>query len=164
MSEPYVECLLLVAGDTAALNTFDKQFRGGVGPQWPDRPNDGIPRYSLHGLFPVPEEIQCRGWQAAGHLWCKDFWDTPDDLTQIQVKRLLHERRYRFFTQPDPPKNVFWKAAFDFPMLRFRLALLGKGGSELQIHDYHEGYHQGSYRPHAGGQFLALREKMGFAA
>lgn len=164
MTEPHVECLLLVGGDTAVLNTFDKQFRGGAGPQWTDRPRDGTPRYSLHGLYPVLEDVQHRGWQTAGHLWCREYWETPDDLVQMQVKRLLGERRYRFFTQPDPPKNVFWKASADFPTLRFRLILLGEGGSELQIHDFYEGYHQGSYQPRAGGEFASLREKMGFAA
>ena len=164
MSEAYVECLLQVGGDTAALNTFDKQFRGGAGPQWADRQCDKVPRYSLHGLHPVPEDVQRRGWQTAGHLWCKEYWDTPDDLVQMQVKRLLGERRYRFFTQSAPPKNVFWNVSLDFPTLRFRLILLGKGGSELQIHDFHGGYHQGSYQPHAGDEFASLREEMGFAA
>lgn len=164
MSKPYVECLLQVGGDTAALNTFDKQFRGGTGPHWADRQCDKTPRYSLHGLCPVPEDVQCRGWQKAGHLWCEEYWDTPDDLIQMQVKRLLRERRYRFFTQAEPPKDVFWKASLDFPTLRFRLILLGKDGSELQIHDFHEGYYQGSYQPHAGGEFISLREEMGFAA
>ena len=98
------------------------------------------------------------------HLWCREYWDTPDDVVQMQVKRLLGERRYRFFTQEDPPKNVFWKASANFQMLRFRLILLGKDGSELQIHDFHGGYYQGSYRPHAGGEFISLRGEMGFAA
>ena len=164
MDELRVECLLQVGGDTAALNTFDKQFRGGAGPQWADRPHNKTPRYSLHGLHPVPEDVQHRGWQTAGHLWCRDYWDTPDDVVQMQVKRLLGERRYRFFTQEDPPKNVFWKASANFQMLRFRLILLGKDGSELQIHDFHGGYYQGSYRPHAGGEFISLRGEMGFAA
>lgn len=164
MDELRVECLLRVGSDTAALNTFDKQFRGGAGPQWTDRPSDGTPRYSLNGLYPVPDDVQRRGWQTAGHLWCREYWETPDDLARMQAKRLLGERRYRFFTRPDPPKNVFWKASLDHPTLRFRLILLGAGGSELQVHDFHEGYHQASYRPRAGGEFASLREKMGFAA
>ena len=159
MDELRVECLLQVGGDTAALNTFDKQFRSGAGPQWADRQCNKTPRYSLNGLYPVPDDVQRRGWQTAGHLWCREYWDTPDDLVQMQAKR-----RYRFLTQPDPPKNVFWKASADFPTLRFRLILLGEGGSELQIHDFYEGYHQGSYQPRAGGEFASLREKMGFAA
>lgn len=50
----YVECLLQVTGDAAGLNTFDKLFRSGKGPSWADRASDGVPRYSLHALFPVP--------------------------------------------------------------------------------------------------------------
>ena len=164
MSEPYVECLLQVVGEAAALNTFDKQFRGSLTPQWADRPHDIAPHYSLHGLYPVPEDIQRRGWQTAGHLWWKEYWGTPDDLIQMQVKRLLGERRYRFFTQPDPPKNVFWQASLDFPMLHFRLAFLEQGSNELQLHSYREGYYQGSYQPRAGDKFISLRGEMGFAA
>lgn len=66
MREPLVECLLQVAGDPAAPNTFDKQFRSGTGPQWSVRPFDGTPRYSLHALFPVPEDIQRRGYRRPG--------------------------------------------------------------------------------------------------
>ena len=164
MSEPYVECLLQVAGDTAALNSFDKQFRGSPAPQWADRPHDIAPRYSLHGLYPVPEDVQRRGWQTAEHLWCKEYWGTPDDLIQMQVKRRLGERHYSFFIQPDPPKNVFWKASLDFPALRFRLAFLGQDGNEIQLHVYQEGCYQGSYQPQAGGRFISLREDMGFVA
>ena len=29
----YIECLLSVSGDAAFLNTFDKAFRSGCGPQ-----------------------------------------------------------------------------------------------------------------------------------
>ena len=106
MSEPLVECLLQVTGDSAVLNTFDKQFRSGTGPQWSDRPCDGTPRYSLHALFPVPEDIQRRGYQRAGKLWCQDYWKTPDDLTDMQVKRVKGERRYRFCTPVRAPTDV----------------------------------------------------------
>ena len=34
----YIECLLSVSGDAAFLNTFDKAFRSGCGPQWAERP------------------------------------------------------------------------------------------------------------------------------
>ena len=49
----YIECLLSVSGDAAFLNTFDKAFRSGCGPQWADRPPNTKPRYSFHALFPV---------------------------------------------------------------------------------------------------------------
>ena len=38
MGDTYEECLLLVTGETVSLNTFDKIFRSGYGPQWSDRP------------------------------------------------------------------------------------------------------------------------------
>lgn len=164
MREPLVECLLQVAGDSTVLNTFDKQFRSGTGPRWSDRPGDGAPHYSLHALFPVPEDIQHRGYQTAGHLWCEENWGTPDDLANMQVKRLLHERRYRFYTQLKAPKNVFWKISSDFPTLHLRLILLGTDKSDLQNHFYHEGCYQGSYSPNGAEGFTALREEMGFAA
>lgn len=108
----YVECLLQVTGDAAGLNTFDKLFRSGKGPSWADRASDGAPRYSLHALFPVPEAIQRRGYETAGHLWCGDFWDVPDDLVDMQVKRLLGKRYYRFYTPGGVPENVFLKASY----------------------------------------------------
>ena len=164
MSEPLVECLLQVAGDSAALNTFDKQFRSGTGPQWADRPFDGTPHYSLHALFPVPEDIQRRGYQKAGHLWCQEYWKTPDDLTDMQVKRVRGERRYQFFTPMYGPTNVFWKTSSDFPTLRLRLILLGTDKGDLQNRFYHEGRYQGSYSPNGAEGFAAVREEMGFAA
>ena len=39
----YIECLLSVSGDAAFLNTFDKAFRSGCGPQWADRPPNTKP-------------------------------------------------------------------------------------------------------------------------
>jgi len=165
MSETLVECLLRVAGDTITLNTFDKLFRSGTGPQWADRPNDGTPRYSLHALFPVPEDVQRRGYEAAGRIWCDDWWDTPDDLTRMQVKRLLGERRYRFFTQKDAPNRVFWNTSADFPTLQFGLCLVGPEKNDYQRHRYYEGRCQACYSPHdAEESFAALREEMGFAA
>ncbi len=160
----YVECLLQVTGDTAALNTFDKQFRSGTAPQWPDRAHDTAPRYSLNALFPVPEDILRRGYRTAGHLWCREYWETPDDLSQMRVKRLLGERSYQFFTLQSAPKNVFWKSSYEFPALHIKLALLGTEKGDFQIHSYHEGYYQGGYSPHGVDHFAALRQEMGFAA
>lgn len=165
MDEPLVECLLHVSGDSAVLNTFDKQFRSGTGPRWADRPADESPHYSLHALFPVPEEIQRRGYETAGRTWCSDFWETPDDLTQMQVKRLLGERRYRFFTEKSAPGRVFWKASADYPTLHIGLALVSTEKHDYQRHLYHEGRYQASYVPHdAAEHFAALRKEMGFAA
>ncbi len=114
----YVECLLQVTGDAAGLNTFDKLFRSGKGPSWADRASDGAPRYSLHALFPVPEAIQRRGYGTAGHLWCGDFWDVPDDLVDMQAKRLLGKRYYRFYTPGGVPENVFLKASYAVNLFR----------------------------------------------
>lgn len=164
MGEPLVECLLQVTGDSVALNTFDKQFRSGTGPQWSDRPCDGTPRYSLHALFPVPEDIQCRGYQRAGQLWCRDYWKTPDDLTGMRVKRVQGERRYRFFSPVCGPTNVFWKASSNFPTLYLRLVLLGTDRGDLQSYTYHEGGYEGSFSPNGAGSFAAIREEMGFVA
>ena len=83
----YIECLLSVSGDAAFLNTFDKAFRSGCGPQWADRPPNTKPRYSFHALFPVPEEIQRRGFLKAGRLWCAGYWEAGGDLCEMQVKR-----------------------------------------------------------------------------
>lgn len=159
----HVECLLEATGDTAVLNTFDKLFRGGTGPQWVDRPRSDTPRYSLHGLFTVPEEIQKRGYQTAGHLWCRKFWNTPDDLTNMQVKRFMGVRRYRFYSPVCAPKNVFWKASSDFPTLHLRLFFIGVDRGDLQSHQYYEGYYQGGYSSFGEDDFAALREEMGFA-
>lgn len=164
MSEPCVECLLQVAGDTVALNTFDNRFRSGSGPQWPDRPENKTPHYSLHGLYPVPVDIQRRGHQKAGKSWCSEFWDTPDDLTGMQVKRLLHERRYRFYTLLDAPKNAIWKASLTFPSLQLRMTLPDGEPGRLIQRTYQDGYYQGSSRRVSEDEIIRLRNEMGFAA
>ena len=92
-AKPYVECLLQVTGDAAGLNTFDKLFRSGKGPSWADRASDGVPRYSLHALFPVPEAIQRRGYGTAGHLWCGDFWDVCRNSVQPYPALFVLKRR-----------------------------------------------------------------------
>ena len=83
----YIECLLSVSGDAAFLNTFDKAFRSGCGPQWADRPPNTKPRYSFHALFPVPEEIQRRGFLKAGRLWCAGYWEAGGDLCETGIGR-----------------------------------------------------------------------------
>ncbi len=71
MGDTYEECLLLVTGETVSLNTFDKIFRSGYGPQWSDRPRSHTAHYSFHALFPVPEAVQRRGFDAAGACGAK---------------------------------------------------------------------------------------------
>ena len=132
----YIECLLSVSGDAAFLNTFDKAFRSGCGPQWADRPPNTKPRYSFHALFPVPEEIQRRGFLKAGRLWCAGYWEAGGDLCEMQVKRVLGERRYRFFV---------WD-------------------NELTLREYMiaNGQYMGSYRRNETDAFAQIREGMGF--
>lgn len=120
----YIECLLSVSGDAAFLNTFDKAFRSGCGPQWADRPPNTKPRYSFHALFPVPEEIQRRGFLKAGRLWCAGYWEAGGDLCEMQVKRVLGERRYRFFVWDTLPKNMFRVVSRHYPTLKFCLTAL----------------------------------------
>ena len=80
----YIECLLSVSGDAAFLNTFDKAFRSGCGPQWADRPPNTKPRYSFHVLFPVPEVIQRRGFLKAGRLWCAGYWKPAETCVKCR--------------------------------------------------------------------------------
>ena len=47
----------------------------------------------LHG--DMPEEIQRRGFLKAGRLWCAGYWEAGGDLCEMQVKRVLGERRYQ---------------------------------------------------------------------
>ena len=121
-------------------------------------------RVTPYTLCPVPEDIQRRGYQRAGKLWCQDYWKTPDDLTDMQVKRVKGERRYRFFTLMRAPTDVFWKVSSDFPTLKMRLVLLGTDRGDLQSRFYYEGTFQGSYSPNGADGFAAIREEMGFAA
>lgn len=127
----YIECLLSVSGDAAFLNTFDKAFRSGCGPQWADRPPNTKPRYSFHALFPVPEEIQRRGFLKAGRLWCAGYWEAGGDLCEMQVKRVLGERRYRFFVWDTLPKNMFRVVSRHYPTLKFCLTALIKDDNSV---------------------------------
>jgi hypothetical protein len=163
MMGDHVECLLQVKGDIAQLNSFDHTFRSGPGPQWPDRPKAEGPRYSLHALFPVPEDVRHRGYRNAGRLWCPEYWDVEDDLREMRVRRRLGERCYRFFTPKQAPDNVILKASYDFPALRFTLCNLGPEGN-IQQRRYHNGYYEGCFSPNGAGQFAAMRHEMGFTA
>lgn len=166
----YIECLLSVNGDTAFLNAFDKNFRSGCGPQWADRPPSVTPRYSFHSLFPVPEEIQHRGFLKAGRLWCADYWEAGGDLCEMQVKRVLGERRYRFFVWDTIPKNMFRVVSRDYPTLKFCLsALIMDDKSELwdnemTLREYMiaNGRYMGSYHRNENDAFAQIREGMGF--
>ena len=166
----YIECLLSVRGDTAFLNAFDKTFRSGFGPQWADRPPNTKPRYSFHALFPVPEEIQRRGFLKAGRRWCTDYWEAGGDLCEMQVKRVLGERRYRFFAWDTIPKNIFRVISLEYPTLKFYLTGLildDKSvlwNNEMTLREYMiaNGRYTGSYRRNENDTFSKIREGMGF--
>lgn len=166
----YEECLLLVTGETVSLNTFDKIFRSGYGPQWSDRPRSHTAHYSFHALFPVPEAVQRRGFDAAGRLWCKEYWESSDDLLDMQVRRALGRRQYRFFVPEPLPKNFFRVVSHDYPSLAFQLATLVRdGGSPFfegreTLHQYlfQDGRYSGSQSPNRENAFSQIREEMGF--
>jgi hypothetical protein len=157
-----VECLLHVTGDTAELNAFDKIFRSGLGPQWADRPENTVPRYSFHALFPVPEDVQHRGFDTAGHLWCEDFWESAGDLYGMQVKRVLGERRYHFFTMKSPPQNAVRLTSRQFSNLHFTLISFVPDQEKVESFHYTGGCYSGCIS--RGEQsFIAKRNEMGFA-
>lgn len=158
-----VECLLRVVGDSAFLNAFDKVFRSGHGPQWADRPKAADPHYSFHSLFPVPEDIQRRGFDTAGHLWCSDYWESPGDLQSMQVKRVPGERRYRFFVPEKHPQNLFRIVSHAYPALTFHLVALELREDRLHHYIFSDGNYHGGYRHDTGDSFAAICEEMGFA-
>lgn len=170
MDGTYVECLLLVTGETVFLNTFDKIFRSGYGPQWADRPRSHTAHYSFHALFPVPEAVQSRGFDTAGHLWCKDYWESSDDLRDMQVRRALGRRQYRFFVPDLPPKNFFRVVSHDYPTLTFKMAaLIRDEGSPFfegrgTLHQYllQDGRCSESQSLNRENAFSQIREEMGF--
>lgn len=164
------ECLLTVTGDIALLNTFDKAFRSGFGPQWADRPGSPVPRYSLHALFPVPEDVLRRGFSVAGRLWCESYWETEGDLRAMQVKRVLGERRYHFFVPGNPPVNFFRVVSRTYSNLEFRLSTFGRdeeswfGKFEDALHQYlfEGGAYTGSHSRETKHAFAHLMKEMGF--
>lgn len=157
-----IECLLCVTGDSAFLNAFDKTFRSGYGPQWADRPETTGPRYSFHALFPVPEDVQRRGFDTAGHLWCPDYWESSGDLQNMQVKRVPGERRYHFFAPGRQPKNLFRIVSHDYPVLTFHLAVHKSNEECLHQYIFKNGGYHGGYCRDTGDAFAAIRKEMGF--
>ena len=102
----YLECLLVASGNCTNLNAFDKAFRSTAGPQWPDHICESAPRYSLHGLCPVPDSVVEQGYMAAGKSWCSDYWGSADDLLNVEVIRVLGQRRYRFLRGAGRPLTL----------------------------------------------------------
>lgn len=99
----YIECLLSVSGDAAFLNTFDKAFRSGCGPQWADRPpNTNVWHYGT--VLPMESELfggkavslserlaedHIRTWSNEGDLVLAPF---DKDGTVAKIAPLLERR------------------------------------------------------------------------
>lgn len=116
-----IECVMLVHGECANVNTFDAAFRSLPPPRWSDKKADLQPRYSLNALCPVPEEILRRGLGTAGHLWCERFWGSTGDLNMLHVGRGMGIRTYRFTVPGKPPVEALNCASWKFPTVVFQL-------------------------------------------
>ena len=89
----------------------------------------------------------------------------------MQVKRVLGERRYRFFVWDTLPKNMFRVVSRDYPTLKFCLTALIKDDNsvlwdnELTLREYMiaNGRYMGSYRRNETDAFAQIREGMGFS-
>ena len=157
-----VECLLIVEGDPVNLNMFDHEFRSTPGPVWHDRKSDGVPKYSFHGLAPVPKSIQRRGFDTAGKLWCKDHWGLEADLEQMQIKRRPHLRCYRFFTCGTPKKELIWHAVNRHSMLRVVHVIASRMDARMYEHHYADGRYSHTTLSHVLDRFVAIRAEAGF--
>jgi len=111
-----------------------------------------------------------RVWAGGGRLWCKEYWESSDDLLDMQVRRALGRRQYRFFVPEPLPKNFFRVVSHDYPSLAFQLATLVRdGGSPFfegreTLHQYlfQDGRYSGSQSPNRENAFSQIREEMGF--
>lgn len=88
----------------------------------------------------------------------------------MQVKRVLGERRYRFFAWDTIPKNIFRVISLEYPTLKFYLTGLILDDksvlwdNEMTLREYMiaNGRHTGSYRRNENDTFSKIREGMGF--
>lgn len=116
-----MECLVRVLGDCVNVNTFDAAFRSLPPPQWSDRKKRAQPCYSLNALCPVPEEVLRRGYKTAGHLWCKRYWSSSDDLKLKYVRRGMGLRVYRMTVPGKPPVEALHCASWNHPAVAIQL-------------------------------------------
>lgn len=116
-----MECLVRVLGDCVNVNTFDAAFRSLPPPQWSDRKKRPQPCYSLNALCPVPEEVLRRGYMTAGHLWCKQFWDSSDDLKLQYIRRGIGVRTYRMTVPGKAPVKALLCASWNYPTVVIQL-------------------------------------------
>ena len=133
-------------------------------------------RNGLTGPVPIPPIIhsmrcfQFRRLFSAAALMPRDAWESSDDLLDMQVRRALGRRQYRFFVPEPLPKNFFRVVSHDYPSLAFQLATLVRdGGSPFfegreTLHQYlfQDGRYSGSQSPNRENAFSQIREEMGF--
>lgn len=143
-----VESVLIVTGDCTWVNTFDAAFRCGSGPSWADQPDDPKPCYSLHNLHPVPEDVQRRGYEKAGRLWCRRYWKCDGDLIRCAVLRGLNCRFYRMLTPGHAPTDAFSYAAYRFAPAQFQLVLIDPDKNQLEWHRMDVKWNQTTMTPH----------------
>lgn len=135
MSGSRNECVMLVHGEYANVNTFDAAFRRLPPPQWSDRKKNAQPQYTLNALCPVPEDILRRGYKTAGHLWCKQCWGSADDLKMKNVRRGLGIRSYRFTVPGKPPAEALLCASWKYPLVVIQLQYLDTEPSFMLSND-----------------------------
>lgn len=126
-----MECVVRVLGDCVNVNTFDAAFRSLPPPQWIDRKKRAQPCYSLNALCPVPEEVLRRGYQTAGHLWCKQFWGSSDDLKLKYVRRGMGVRAYRITVPGKAPVKALSRASWTYPTVVIQLQYIDTEPSYL---------------------------------
>lgn len=130
-----MECVVRVLGDCVNVNTFDAAFRSLPPPLWSDRKKRAQPCYSLNALCPVPEEVLRRGYQTAGHLWCKCYWGSSDDLKLKYVRRGVGVRFYRITVPGKAPVEALSRASWNYPTVVIQLQYIDTGPSYLLSKD-----------------------------
>ena len=127
--------------------------------------------YSFHALFPVPEAVQRRGFDAAGRLVVQRVLGILAMTCWIcRSDGRLGEDNTAFFVPEPLPKNFFRVVSHDYPSLAFQLATLVRdGGSPFfegreTLHQYlfQDGRYSGSQSPNRETHFLKYGKKWGF--
>lgn len=141
------ESVLIVTGDCVWVNTFDAAFRRSPGPNWRDHPSIGLPRYSLHNLHPIPENILQRGYENVGALWCRRNWSCDGDLIRCAVQRSFGRRVYRMLTPGGEPSDALLYAAYHYSSAKVELVLINKEQHQLVWHRMDAKYQQTTMTP-----------------
>lgn len=94
-------------------------------------PEEGVKRFTMHGLVPVPEEVQRKGYNEAGYDWQISNWGTKWDVNpEIIDQREDNGRTFMhlsFQSAWSPPEIWLLKAATQFPDLHFTLKYAEEG-------------------------------------